>query len=61
MLELRWRCDGHCGWGDCDPLEDRELMVEELDDSEDDSDHYYWCDSDGEQWISHRVYSGESG
>ena len=24
MLTLRWRCNGHCGWGDCDPPNDME-------------------------------------
>ena len=51
---LDWRCDGHCGWGDCDPGEDGLLTAQQLAGA-DSEGRTRWNTSDGSHRYAWRV------
>ena len=53
MRALGWQCDGHCGWGECRPLQDGLLTAEQLVGKKRDG-KIHWSESDGSWWYAYR-------
>ena len=57
LLTVGLRCDGDCGWGECDPPEDNvaAAAAKRLVQDQSDDEMIFCSDTDGHQWSAHRA------